>query len=114
MSEEDAPLNAKGLPAVTGKELPEHPESVRGLMDAQMVSNYLGLSRGTLRSWLKRRIEGTPGGPPKDFPSPIDARLGGSALWDEPEVVAYRRRREAAKTDGKMVGRSTGQVETGV
>lgn len=84
-------------------------------MDAQMVSNYLGMKRGTLRSWEKRRVDGKPGGPPKDFPSPIDERLGGASLWDASEVVDYRRRREAAETNKSVSpGSSTVEAEAAV
>lgn len=80
-------------------ELPEQTKALRGLMDADRVSAYLGVARGTLRSWESRRSEGKPGGP-KDFPAPLEDRLGAGALWDEADIVAYRRRREAAKGDG--------------
>lgn len=80
-------------------QLPEQTRALRGLMDADRVSAYLGVARGTLRSWESRRAEGKPGGP-KDFPAPLDDRLGAGALWDEAEIVAYRRRREASKGGG--------------
>ncbi len=81
------------------KKLPEHPRSVRNLMDADRVSEYLGIARGTLRAWEHRRASGGAGGP-KDFPPPIEDRLGGASLWEEADIVAYRRRRDAASKEG--------------
>lgn len=88
---------------------PEQPRSVRGLMDADRVSEYLGIARSTLRSWEHRRASGEPGGP-KDFPAPLPDRLGGAALWEESDVVAYRARRDAEKSrvgTGSLSGKAS-------
>lgn len=82
-------------------ELPDRTGALRGLMDAERVSEYLGIARGTLRSWENRRAAGKPGGP-KDFPPPLADRLGGATLWEEADIVSYRLRREAAKIAGQV------------
>lgn len=68
----------------------EIPSAVRGLLDADRVAEYLGVPRGTLRSWEKRKADGKPGLHNK-FPAPIPERLGGAALWDQTDILAFKR-----------------------
>lgn len=79
--------------------------SVRGLLDSERLAAYLGVPRGTIRSWTKRKADGIPGVHAK-FPSPLEEQLGGTALWDEQEVRAFKaiideetQRRERKKKD---------------
>lgn len=68
---------------------PNHLESVRGLLDAQRVAAYLGVPQATIRSWAKRKSDGVPGVHQK-FPAPLEQRLGGTALWDEQEILTFK------------------------
>ncbi|HEX9086124.1 MAG TPA: hypothetical protein VF867_01195 [Arthrobacter sp.] len=80
--------------------LPSHPDALRGLMDAESVSRFLGYPRGTIRSWGFRRKDGTSkGGAPSKFPEPLERKLGNVVLWDEADIVAFRKRRA---TETKM------------
>ncbi|KIC68696.1 hypothetical protein [Pseudarthrobacter phenanthrenivorans] len=87
-------------------ELPRHTRAVRGLMDAERVSEYLRVPRNTIRSWEKRRASGEPGAN-RDFPAPLADRLSGGALWEEADIVAFRLKREAQKNE------NAGQVSPG-
>lgn len=75
--------------------LPWEADAFRGLMDAEMVSAYLGYPRGTIRSWGSRRKDGTGrGGAPSRFPEPLPRKLGNVVLWDEADIIAFRKRRD--------------------
>lgn len=69
---------------------PNNPDSVRGLMDSQRVAAYLGVPRGTIRSWAKRKSDGTPGVHSK-FPDPLPEQLGGTALWEEDDILKFKK-----------------------
>ncbi|MCO4263771.1 hypothetical protein NG697_12700 [Pseudarthrobacter sp. MDT3-26] len=64
-------------------------DSVRGLMDSQRVATYLGVPRATIRSWAKRKTDGIAGVHTK-FPDPLPEQLGGTTLWDENEIRAFK------------------------
>jgi predicted DNA-binding transcriptional regulator AlpA len=68
---------------------PDEMDSVRGLLDGERVAAYLGIPRGTIRSWEKRKNDNIPGVHTK-FPNPIPERLGGTALWDAKDIRAFK------------------------
>jgi len=80
--------------------LPLYPNHLRGLMDAESVSAFLGYPRPTIRSWGARKKGGTgKGGAPAKFPDPVDGKLGNVVFWDADDIIAFRQRRVA---DAKM------------
>lgn len=70
--------------------LPSQTNALRGLMDAERVSVYLGVPRVTIRAWESRRNAGKTGAPAK-FPSPLEDKLGNVVLWEEGDIVAFRK-----------------------
>lgn len=86
--------------AIDEEALPQETNALNGLMDAELVSRFLGYPRGTIRSWGFRRKDGTgKGGAPSQFPEPIERKLGNVVLWNEADVIAFRNRRA---TEAKM------------
>lgn len=80
---------------------PDDINSVRGLLDSQRVADYLGIPRGTIRSWTKRKADGI-AGVHASFPDPLPEQLGGTALWDENDIRAFKRVfDESAKKRGR-------------
>lgn len=75
---------------------PDEMHSVRGLLDSERVAAFLGVPRGTIRSWEKRKNDNIPGVHMK-FPNPIPERLGGTALWDAEDIRAFKPWLEEAK-----------------
>lgn len=68
---------------------PDRVNSVRGLLDSDRVATYLGVKRATLRSWENRKRKGEPG-LHVSFPDPLEETLGGTALWDDKEIRAFK------------------------
>ncbi len=64
-------------------------DSVRGLLDSDRVAKYLDVKRATLRSWENRKRKREPG-LHMSFPDPLNETLGGTALWDDEEIRAFK------------------------
>lgn len=76
------------------------PDSVYGLMDSQRVAAYLLVPRATIRSWAKRKADGVPG-VHMQFPDPLPEQLGGTAVWDEKQIRAFKENFYAATQSRK-------------
>lgn len=81
---------------------PDDIDSVRGLLDSQRVADYLNVPRGTIRSWTKRKADGI-SGVHSSFPDPLPEQLGGTVLWDEADIRAFKKvfDENAKKRSGK-------------
>ncbi len=69
----------------------------RGLLDSDRVAAYLGVPRGTLRSWESRKADGKPG-IHSLFPEPLPERLGGASLWEESDIIAFKKAGEQKRS----------------
>lgn len=79
-------------------------DSVNGLLDSHRVAAYLGIPRATLRSWAKRKADGI-AGVHSQFPDPIPEQLGGTVLWKEKDIRAFKEKFDA-ETQARRKGKN--------
>lgn len=91
---------------------PDDIDSVRGLLDSQRVADYLNVPRGTIRSWTKRKADGI-SGVHSSFPDPLPEQLGGTVLWDEADIRAFKKVfDENAKKRSRKTGRAADLLQS--